>query len=102
MSLALTAFIKTPDRIVRVYAAFTREGVAGAWVQTPTPLASFLQNKFPEIDKTVRISRLPKGLVSSGDKNFYEERILIADSTIFEVFSFPLIIGNPTLSTCTT
>jgi putative ABC transport system permease protein len=88
---------KNANRIVRVYSSFTNEGVDGAWVQIPAPLASFLQYKFPEIVKTVRISRLPKGLVSSGDKNFYEERILIADSTILDVFTLPLIIGNKNL-----
>jgi putative ABC transport system permease protein len=66
-----------------------------AWVQTPTPLASFLQNKFSEVNKTVRIASIPKGLVSAGDKNFFEEKIVIADSSIFDVFTFPLVIGNP-------
>ncbi|MEI6049671.1 MAG: ABC transporter permease [Bacteroidota bacterium] len=93
--LSYDRFSKNSNRIVRVYGTFTREGVTGAWVQTPTPLASFLQNKFPEIEKTVRIARLYKGLVSSSEKNFFEERIIMADSSIFDVFTFPLIIGNP-------
>jgi putative ABC transport system permease protein len=34
-------------------------------------------------------------LITSDNKNFYEERILIADSSIFDVFTIPFIIGNP-------
>ena len=34
-------------------------------------------------------------MVSSGDKIFFEGEILIADSSIFDVFTFPLIVGNP-------
>jgi putative ABC transport system permease protein len=71
------------------------EGANEAWVQTPTPLATFLQNKFSEVNKTVRIACIPKGLVSSGDKNFFEEKIIMADSSIFDIFTFPLSIGNP-------
>src|SRR5450759_101154 len=93
--LSFDRFNKNSDRIFRVYSTFTLGGANEAWVQTPAPLASFLQNKFPEIAKTVRITQISKGLVSVGDKNFFEERIIMADSSIFDVFTFPLIIGNP-------
>jgi len=94
--LSFDRFHKNSDRIFRVYGTFTMGGVDGAWVQTPNPLGPFLQHKFPEIEKTVRITRLYKGLASSGDKNFYEDRIVLVDSTIFDVFTLPLIVGNPT------
>lgn len=93
--LSYDRFNKNSNRIVRVYGTYIREGVPEAWVQTPFPLASFLQNKFSEIEKTVRIRRLKKGLVSSNEKNFFEEKIIMADSSIFDVFTFPLIVGNP-------
>jgi putative ABC transport system permease protein len=59
--LSFDKFHKNSDRIFRVYNTFTMGGVEGAWVQTPNPLGPFLQNKFPEIEKTVRITRLYKG-----------------------------------------
>ena len=93
--LSFDHFHKNSDRIFRVYNTFTMGGVEGAWVQTPNPLGPFLQNKFPEIEKAVRITRLYKGLVSSGEKNFYEDRIVLVDSSIFDVFTLPLIIGSP-------
>jgi putative ABC transport system permease protein len=96
--LSFDNFHKNTDRIFRVYStfnSFTKEGVTEAWVQTPAPLANFLQNKFPEIEKTVRIAVISKGLVSSDEKSFFEDRMIIADSTLFEVFTYPLIAGSP-------
>ena len=93
--LSFDRFHKTSKNIFRVYSTFTMGGVNSAWAQTPTPLASYLQDRFPEIINTVRITRLSKGLVSAGDKNFFEERIIMSDSGIFKVFTYPLIAGNP-------
>src|SRR5450759_365573 len=61
--LSFDRFHKNSQQIFRVYSTFTMGGENQAWVQTPTPLASFLQNKFPEVEKTVRIVRLGKGLI---------------------------------------
>ena len=92
--LSFDRFHKNSDRIYRVYSTFNMGGSNEAWVQTPAPLATFLQNKFSEITKTVRIARIPKGLMSAGDKNFFEEKIIMADPSIFDVFTFPLIAGD--------
>jgi len=78
--LSFDRFNKNADRIFRVYSTFTMGGANGAWVQTPTPLAFFLQNKFSEVNTTVRIARSLKALVSEGDKNFFEDKIIMADS----------------------
>jgi putative ABC transport system permease protein len=93
--LSYDHFHKNSDRIFRVYSTYTMGGANEAWIQTPSPLASFLQNKFSEVEKTVCIARIPKGLVSTDDKNFFEEKIVMADPSVFEVFTFPLIIGDP-------
>jgi putative ABC transport system permease protein len=85
---------KNAKNIYRVYSTFTHDGVDGNWMTTPTPLASFLQDKLPEINNTVRIARVGKGLLSSGAENFFEENIIIADPSIFDVFTIPLISGD--------
>jgi putative ABC transport system permease protein len=88
-------FNKNAGRILRVYSTFTMSGADQEWITAPTPLASFLKNKFSQVSSTVRIAKLPKGLISSDDKSFFEEKIILADSSIFEVFTFPLITGDP-------
>jgi putative ABC transport system permease protein len=88
-------FNKNADRIYRLYSTFTMSGANQEWITAPTPLASFLKNKFSPISSTVRIAKLPKGLISSDNKSFFEEKIILADSSIFEVFTFPLKVGDP-------
>jgi putative ABC transport system permease protein len=66
--------------------------------------APALESKFPEISKVLRIGP-PLELLLSPDnildtaaqerKKFIETRVLAADSTFFEIFSFPLVEGNP-------
>lgn len=86
---------KNADRIYRVYATFSQEGKSQDWVQTATPLAAFLKDKLPEIENSVRVAKVPKGLIKYGENNFYEENIVLADASIFDVFTFPLLVGNP-------
>lgn len=93
--LSFDHFHKNAANIFRVYSTFTMGEKNQAWVQTPNPLGPFLLDKFPEIEKTVRVTRLNKGLVSYGDKNFNEDRIVLVDSAIFDVFTLPLIVGSP-------
>jgi putative ABC transport system permease protein len=86
---------KNADRIYRVYSTFDREGKSQDWVTTATPLAAFLKDKLPEIENSIRIAKVPKGLVGYGENHFYEENIILADASIFDVFTFPLFVGNP-------
>jgi putative ABC transport system permease protein len=93
--LSYDRYNKNADRIFRIYNTYTMGGTDQKWITAPAPLAPFLKSKFPWISESVRIARLPKGLISSNDKSFNEENIIIADSSIFDVFTYPLIIGNP-------
>src|SRR5688572_12947734 len=54
--------------------------------------------EMPEIETGVRVfnqSAWSPYIVRYGDKLFQENDFYVADSTFFEVFSFPLIKGNP-------
>ena len=62
------------------------------------PFAPFLSNDFPDIEHTVRLAA-PGGsfLVNyqAGDVQIVDENFYFAEPTIFDVFSFPLVQGNP-------
>jgi len=60
---------------------------------TIAPLAIYLKKDFPEVEEAVRIGS-DGFLVKSGDTKFQEKRTLLADSTLFRVFDFPLMEGN--------
>lgn len=73
--------LKTPDRTFQF-----------AW--TPPAIAPALSQDFPVIEQAVRLG--PTGaVVEYKGRRFRENRMLLADSTFFEVFSHPLLQGNP-------
>jgi putative ABC transport system permease protein len=62
---------------------------------TNNPLSPTLVRDYPEVLASTRIRKIPKVLVQNEDMQFYESGSLLADTSIFDVFSFPFIKGNP-------
>src|SRR5258705_1616312 len=62
---------------------------------TPAPWAPLMKKDFPEINNYVRILKAEKSMMGQpGQQSFYENDLLYADSTFFDVFSFSLLKGN--------
>ena len=59
------------------------------------PLAFTLVNDYPEVLQATRVLGKSSRLVNYEDKHFNEEEIIFADSTFFDVFTFPFIQGDP-------
>jgi len=55
------------------------------------PTGPAMVRDFPEVISSVRIENIPMVSVKYQDKAFFEENILYADNSIFDVFSYPLI-----------
>lgn len=61
---------------------------------SPAGAAAGLESQMPEIKNAVRISKPVSALLEAENHKFQEKRILYADSSFLEVFSFPLIRGD--------
>ncbi|MCD4682089.1 MAG: ABC transporter permease, partial [Bacteroidales bacterium] len=61
---------------------------------TGGPLAKILQDELPEITGHTRLREGRMTLLSTEEKAFYEENILYADSTFFDIFSYEIIAGD--------
>ncbi len=61
---------------------------------TPPPVAPAILDNFAEVEDAVRITRA-NGIVKRGEKQFFEDGILYIDQSFFNVFTFPLIKGDP-------
>lgn len=61
---------------------------------TPGPLAPALQEDFAEINNTVRFGNWG-GSLKYGDKVYGENSVQLTENSIFSVFNFRLIMGNP-------
>ena len=62
---------------------------------TAYPLGSAMKEEIPEVRETVRLLPTRKILVAYGEKKYYEENFYFADPSLFKIFTFPFIKGDP-------
>jgi len=62
---------------------------------TPHPSGPVWKEKIPEINEQTRINRLPRMLLRQDDKVFFENSIIAADSGMYRMFSFKMLLGDP-------
>ena len=89
-------FHSDAERIYRVVKTVESAENLTQSATTSAPLGPVLRDTFPEIEQVVRIR--PPGvswMLRYGEKSFYEKGFYLADSDIFEVFTFPLVEGDP-------
>ncbi|MEO8763304.1 MAG: ABC transporter permease [Ginsengibacter sp.] len=60
---------------------------------TTNPIAINVKRDFPEVEDAVRLGKFDL-LVHKGAARFVEKNSILADSSVFNVFDFPLIAGN--------
>lgn len=65
-----------------------------SYAGTPAPLGPLMKKDFPEVEDFVRLERWG-GMLRYEDRLFEERRLFVADNSIFRVFTFPLLKGNP-------
>jgi putative ABC transport system permease protein len=69
--------------------------VRGGFASLAPSFVVFLEKEFPEIENAVRIFPVGTTLVSVGDIHYEEKRFYFAEEDIFDVFSIPLVKGDP-------
>ena len=57
--------------------------------------AGLMKNDFPEVANTARIGFMPDPSVQYKEKKFYVDRALFADDSFLEIFTYPMIKGDP-------
>ena len=93
--LSYDRFHKKSDRIVRIGMSAEIGANNFTIADGPAPLAEALLNDLPEVIESTRLFRVRQIFIRSKDKQFKEEKFLFADPNIFEVFSLPLLSGDP-------
>ena len=89
--LSYDRFFDNADRIYRL----TQPDA----IDTPPPLAPALTQAHPGVQTYARVLPMPGDMLIRepvSDKRFYESRLYMVDSTIFDVFSFDFLQGDPT------
>jgi len=80
--------------IYRIEAEVTKPSGLSYFAETPGNVKTTLEGKFPEIENISRIFFSDQDLVVYENKRFYEDEIIYADSTFFEIFNHEVVSGN--------
>ncbi len=97
--LSYDRFHEKADLIHRVVFSSSDEDTLPTNANGSFGVGPALKRDFPGIIETVRIRKMGQGVkvyIGHKDKKFYEERFFFAEPSIFTVFDFPLIKGDPT------
>ena len=61
----------------------------------PAPAGPAMRQDYPEIETEARFRNYGGFRVKKGNQNIQEDKVIYADSTIFNVFSLPMLEGDP-------
>ena len=89
--LSYDRFNANADQIYRITVVASDQFKAAT---NPAGMPAGLQAVMPEIRNTVRVSHPVETLFEKGDIQFMEKKGFYADSTLLDIFSFPLIKGD--------
>ncbi|MBN2265605.1 MAG: ABC transporter permease, partial [Candidatus Aminicenantes bacterium] len=93
--LSFDAYHGKADRICRVALRRVSAGTMNELATVPAPTGPTLVEEFPEVVGAVRLSPTVKRAFAYGTKRFFQDNVFYADRSIFEVFSFDLVNGDP-------
>jgi ABC-type antimicrobial peptide transport system permease subunit len=88
-------FNANADRLYRVTQILQYEDGPFPIAVTPATMGQNMVSDFPELTNYCRIMPRNNVLIRTGDKKIYEAGCIFADSSLFKMFSFPFIHGNP-------
>ena len=91
------SFDRFHEKKDRIYEAWNRAEFSGelhCWNTTPMVLAKTMEHDFPEVQAAVRVNWPSNYLFSVGEKRIMVQGNMV-DTAFLDLFSFPLIKGNP-------
>lgn len=92
--LSYDEFHENKDRIYEVWNKVPLDGKVKTWNSVPGPLARALEKDIPEVERAVRVVSENDLLFSVGDKKIIISGNIV-DTGFLQMFSFPMLKGNP-------
>ncbi|HEX8024406.1 ABC transporter permease [Mucilaginibacter sp.] len=93
--LSYDKFNTKADRIYRANMQIKFGGIDQSYACAPAPLGAAFQNDYPEVERACRLLMRGGYNVKKGNQIIHENRMILADSTLFDVFTLPMIAGDP-------
>jgi putative ABC transport system permease protein len=90
-------FHKNAYNIYRVNTLLEIGDRGGSLASTNHPIGDYLKDNYAEVIDSVKFRRYKYGqtLIEYEEKKFFENRIYYADNSVFDVFTYPMLIGDP-------
>lgn len=94
--LSYDRYHEKSDRIFRLVDSFENQGeLSRHFALSSAPFAPALKRDFPEVKDAVILFMGRKRMITYQEKKSYEDGILFTDASLFNIFTFPLIKGDP-------
>jgi putative ABC transport system permease protein len=93
--LSYDRYHEKAPRIYRIVSNITEPDKIMKWVSTQPPLVKTLTQDYPFVENYVRFFSYGRVMFRQGENRFNEDDIYAADSTVFDVFSYRFLEGNP-------
>jgi len=88
-------FHKNADRIYRVSISTSGDGIEDDNCQFTSPIGPEVKAAVPEVEQYARFSLLKRFVAAYNDKLLMLNAVCFADTSFFDMFTFPLLLGNP-------
>src|SRR5260370_28257924 len=83
------------ERIYRLDADIYFNNTGFVAAVCPKPLARTLKTDYPQVEQMVRTNYSADIMVKKGGNFIQDHHLVFADSTFFQVFTVPMVAGNP-------
>lgn len=93
-----TSFDKHHEHAANLYRVGIDSRASGQILKTTltqAPLAQALATEFSEVVSTTRFYHVGRLLLRNEDHRYNEEQFFWADATVFDLFTIPLVVGDP-------
>lgn len=93
--LGYDRFNRNADRIYRIDGDIKLGANHFITASSPGPLGPALKQDYPEVEETTRFRGQGGFFVRKNGQNIREDRVMYADSSLFRVFTLPMLAGDP-------
>src|SRR6478609_286419 len=93
--LSYDRYHKNADNIYRIVSNIKEPDNAFTWAVAQIPLGEELRDNYPEVKNVVRFFGTGRTLYKNGEKQFNEDEVYLADSTVFDMFTYGIVAGDP-------
>ncbi|UWX54672.1 ABC transporter permease [Maribacter litopenaei] len=93
--LSYDTYHEKAENIYRIVHHRDPKNTEGSWIWGNAPVDPALKQDFSEIEEKVQFSGRSDVLLEYNNNAFQESNCFYVDATVFDVFSWPLVSGNP-------